>query len=383
MGINKTILKARQLIYWPSMNNQITNLIQNCYTCEKFQNSNPKETIINHELPSRPWQSIAADFFKFDDKDYLLIVDTFSKYPEIVCLKNDTTSSNVIKNLKNILARHGIPDVLYSDNGPQFISYQFQNFLKDWEITHIRSSPHYPQSNGLIERHIQTIKKLMKKAKEENKDIYKVLLEYRTTPIDKIIPSPAEILFGRKLKTLLPISEQLLNTPKNEFYKSQFKNKIIGSNSYYNKKAIDLKKMYKGDRIVIQQKDNTWTPGRIVKVDEDRPRAYKVMHDGSQEVLDRNRKFLKSYSNDSPRVNQKVWDKVFEEYYHPVNPVKHNINSNLDRNVQNNNDSDTPVITDTIPPTKTIPSRIMTNTETIARPVRIRNKPSYLKDYVT
>ena len=141
--------------------------------------------------------------------------------------------------------------------------------------------------------------------------------------------------------------------------------------------------MYQGDRIVIQQKDNTWQPGRIVKVDEDRPRAYKVMHDGSQEVLDRNRKFLKSYSNDSPRVNQKVWDKVFEEYYHPVNPVKHNINSNLDRNVQNNNDSDTPVITDTIPPTKTIPSRIMTNTETIARPVRIRNKPSYLKDYVT
>nr|XP_022907595.1 uncharacterized protein K02A2.6-like [Onthophagus taurus] len=372
MGINKTILKARQLIYWPNINNQIIDVIKKCYTCEKFQNSNMKETIINRELPSRPWEILAADFLHFDGKEYLIIVDAFSKFPEIICLQNNTTSQNVIKNFKAILARNGIPDILYTDNGPQFVNQQFQTFLQEWEIRHITTStPNYPQSNGLIERHIQTIKKLMKKAKEEGNDMYLVILEYRATPLDKSVPSPAEILFNRKIKTLIPISENLLNNnPKNELYKNHYRNTQIIQNTFYNKKSKDLYHLKKGERVVVQQKDKTWKPGRIVEVDKNRPRSYKITYDGKADVYDRNRKFLKQFKDNKPYIDREVYDNVFEHYYNLNKPLITNNNNPV---INNNDVSETPDLS--------LP-KSTNNTQSESRPVRIRKTPTYLSDYV-
>jgi len=81
----------------------------------------------------------------------LLLVDTYSRYPEVVCLNRNTTHDQVISAVKSIFARHGKPDVLYSDNGLQFVNNAVQRFLEEWEITQRTSSPRYPQSNGFIE----------------------------------------------------------------------------------------------------------------------------------------------------------------------------------------------------------------------------------------
>ena len=136
LGINKTLLRAQETVYWPFMTKHIGELVNDCYTCQKFQNSNQRETIINKEISNRPWQVLAADLFHFEGKEYLLIIDSFSKYPEIACLNNNTTSANVIQHFKAILARHGKPDVLFTDNGPQFVNANFQKFMEQWEITH-------------------------------------------------------------------------------------------------------------------------------------------------------------------------------------------------------------------------------------------------------
>ncbi|KAK9679779.1 Integrase core domain [Popillia japonica] len=177
MGVDKTVNKAREVLFWPGYINEIKTKIQSCATCQKFQNSNPNEPLINRKLPSRPWEAIAADFFYFDEKEYLLIVDLYSKFPEIVNCKNNATSQTVIKVLKELFSRHGIPDTFYSDGGSQFSSYEFQHFMKHWEIEHTISSPRNPHSNGFIERQVQTIKKLMKKATDDKKDTELVLLE--------------------------------------------------------------------------------------------------------------------------------------------------------------------------------------------------------------
>lgn len=110
LGIQKTIMYAKELVHWPLMNKEIEDYISNCSTCLTYQNKNQKETIINSQLPNRPWQTIATDLFHLRGRDYLLIVDYFSKYPEIVNLKENTTSENIIKELKAIFARHGKPD---------------------------------------------------------------------------------------------------------------------------------------------------------------------------------------------------------------------------------------------------------------------------------
>ncbi|KAK7102857.1 hypothetical protein V1264_021022 [Littorina saxatilis] len=136
--------------------------------------------------------------FVLNDQQYLTVVDYYSRWVEIAHLKQ-TTSPAVIENLKSIFARQSIPEVVVSDNGPQYDSRDFVKFAESYGFTHITSSPHHPQSNGEAERAVQTVKNLLKKAK----DPYIALLNYRATPLQQG-ESPAELLMGRKLRNKIP-----------------------------------------------------------------------------------------------------------------------------------------------------------------------------------
>ena len=116
---------------------------------------------------------MATDLFQLDGSTYLLAVDYFSRYPEVIKLTS-TTSKAVISSLKAIFSRHGVPLVLMSDNGPQFDSSDMKQFANTYGFKHITSSPHYPQSNGLAERTVKTIKGLLK----HTNDQYMALLSY-------------------------------------------------------------------------------------------------------------------------------------------------------------------------------------------------------------
>lgn len=205
MVIEKTKLRTRELIFWPGIEKDISEKVKNCPACLTYHNSQRSEPLLNRELPNIPWTSVDADLFHYQGLSYLLIVDLYSKYPEICSLNRDTTHENVVKHVKSVFSRHGKPQIFYSDNGPQFVNKNFHDFLSTWEIQHITSTPTYPQSNGFVERHIQTIKNLLKKTLFEDKDLYLTLLEYRNTPIAYNIPSPAQLLFGH-----LPIPEKRL-----------------------------------------------------------------------------------------------------------------------------------------------------------------------------
>jgi transposase InsO family protein len=95
--------------------------------------------------------------------------------------------------MKSCFARHGIPDRVISDNGPQFSSVEFSKFSSSYGFKHQKSSPRYPQANGKIERAVKTMKSLLKKSK----DPYIALMAYRDTPLENGY-SPAELLFGKK-----------------------------------------------------------------------------------------------------------------------------------------------------------------------------------------
>ena len=118
--------------------------------------------MIEHDIPIEPWSKVGTDVFHLFRKHYVLVVDYTSKYFEISQLP-DVESSTVINHIKSIFARHGIPETVVSDNGPEYKSFEFKTFAKEWEFDHDPSSPEYPQSNGLVECTIQTVKKTMKK----------------------------------------------------------------------------------------------------------------------------------------------------------------------------------------------------------------------------
>ena len=103
--------------------------------------------------------TVASDLFELNKTMYLLVVDYFSRFVKIQKLTS-TTSTNVITVLKSIFARHGIPATLVTDNGPQFISNEMNQFSSTYGFHHVTSSPHYHQSNGQAERMVKTIKSL-------------------------------------------------------------------------------------------------------------------------------------------------------------------------------------------------------------------------------
>ena len=131
--------------------------------------------------------------------DYLITVDYFSRYPEVTQLRT-TTSSTVINSLKSIFARHGIPETVRSDNGPQFASSEFDDFARNYQFRHTTSSPHFPSSNGQAERAVKQVKHLLKRAD----DPFLALLSYRSTPMPWCGKSPAELLMGRNIRANLP-----------------------------------------------------------------------------------------------------------------------------------------------------------------------------------
>jgi len=117
-GIVKTQLRARTSVWWPGVSKQIQRFIQNCNTCCKnFQAQ--IEPLIPTELPSRPWQKLGSDLFEYKGATYILVVDYFSRYVEILKLSS-TTLTSIIVALKTVFSRHGIPETLVTDNGPQY-----------------------------------------------------------------------------------------------------------------------------------------------------------------------------------------------------------------------------------------------------------------------
>ena len=188
-GIKRCRARVTTSVWWPGVAYSIAQLVQNCRECAEHARSK-REPLIATPLPDYPWQMVATDLFELNKCQYLLVVDYFSRYPEVVKLSS-TSSNQVIAALKTIFARHGIPDTVRSDNGPQYSSQEFAMFASSYGFSHITSSPRYPQSNGQVERTVQTIKNLMKKST----DPHVAILTYRATPHPWCGYSPAEFDF--------------------------------------------------------------------------------------------------------------------------------------------------------------------------------------------
>ena len=118
-----------------------------------------------------------------------------------------TTSAATIVKLREIFATHGLPETIVCDNGPNFTSAEFENFLSKNGIRHTLVSPYHPAPNGQAERAVRAFKEGVEKMEEGTMQdkLSRFLLKYRTTPHTTTGATPAELLMKRKLRTKLDL----------------------------------------------------------------------------------------------------------------------------------------------------------------------------------
>ena len=148
-------------------------------------------------------EKLATDIFTFNNENYLLIVDYMSRFPVVRCLSN-MTAKMVAEQMKAIFSEFGEPKTLVSDNGPCYTDDQFKKMMSHLGITHITTRPHHHQSNGHGEGYVKIIKNLLSKAKKTDQDYHEVISFYRSMPLSNDLPSPFELLYGRKPSIDLP-----------------------------------------------------------------------------------------------------------------------------------------------------------------------------------
>ncbi len=302
-GMEKCKRRARDIMFWPRMNEQIGTVVSKCDTCQEYQMSNPKEPMVQAPIPSRPWEIVATDLFQWEQNNYMVVVDYYSRYIEIARLEN-TTSKTVVNHTKSIFARHGIPEVVRSDNGPQYTAMEYKQFAQEWKFEHQTSSPYYPKSNGLAEKAVRIVKGLLSKSKQYGKDPYLCLLEYRNTPIGNVA-SPAQVLMSRRLRSHLPTTKSQLKPQvvDSEKMKKKLEEKQLKQKQCYDKGSKKLSTLEEEDSVRVQVKSK-WKPA-VIKGKLQAPRSYIVQMSNGHS-LRRNRQHIKKQSTQKSNISNKM-----------------------------------------------------------------------------
>ena len=303
-GIEACRSRAREFVFWVNINSDLKEMVEKCDICQSQQNSTTSVQKYVSEVPPHPWHTLGSDLFYFQRIDFLVVVDYFSKYL-IVRKIPSSTSSAVIKELGMIFSEFGNPLVFRSDNGPCYSSQEFKFFMQNWLVEHRTSSPHYPQSNGLAESMVKVSKNLIEKAIKQDLPWNKLLLDYRCTPISSEIPSPAEILFGRKFRSsisILPsqvlndrISKQreLIAKKEGKFYAStqDFQDRI---------KALPFEA---GQNVWLQNSDSRKFEEAVIREKCREPNSYMVEIPATGQCFRRNSNFIKPRQTDKNSVS--------------------------------------------------------------------------------
>ena len=274
-GINRTTRRVTELYWWPGYTNDIRKAIQGCNRCEGSDRTKKTFTPPMHPTPlvEGPWQKVAVDLkgplnigpFKY----YLVMVNYYSKWPEIIGL-NSITTSNIIKYMKEIFARFGYPNNIVADNGRQLTAKEILAFYKENEIQPRFVSLYSPRQNGLVERFNKVIKEKLEEAVKYKWPVTETLKEmlhnYRSTPHSTTNISPFEAMFGRKMRTKLLMLRPEGEKPKGNIdpakvEAAQHKQKL----NFDKRHGVKSRKVVPGDQIRIKNQTGQYSQPKIVK----------------------------------------------------------------------------------------------------------------------
>lgn len=208
LGIVKTKSIIRSYIWWPRIDHEIEQLIKSCESCLMTLPNPSKAEVMNWEKTERQWSRIHIDFAgPINGYSFFIMIDSFSKWIEVNYTKTPSTEF-CIKSMLYLFARFGIPDKVVSDNGTQFTSEKFEEFLKSHGIQHSLTATYYPATNGAAENAVKTIKNALKSAEFSNnmsnidQILCRFLTDYRNSEhcTTKVSPASAVLNYKPKIK---------------------------------------------------------------------------------------------------------------------------------------------------------------------------------------
>ena len=294
-GIEKTKRRARHTVFWPGYTAAITEIVSNCEECQLRRPSQQQESLEQDPLPSRPFEMVTADFFSYAGKEFLVYACRYSGYPLVAKYDSSPSATTLIRDLRRMFSLMGVPNVLRSDQGPQFRSELLQDFLRLWGVQWRPSSPHHHQSNGHAESMVKAVKAMLAKTggKIDDPAFQEAMLEFRNTPREDGL-SPAQRLFGRAQRTRLPAHWRAYDkVAKEAADKSDriYIDKAARKKLRYDKFAKELPTLQLGDHVLVQDPVSLKWDRHATIVDQDR-RRYRLRFPSGR-VLFRNRRFLR------------------------------------------------------------------------------------------
>ena len=317
-GVSSMEQRAHSLVFWPGMTQDIHKTRADCYLCTRNAPSNAKLPSIVPDPPSTPFEKVFADFFHAGGNHYLVVGDRLSGWTEIFSTPIGTSNSGasgLTKCLRSMFATFGVPIELSSDGGPEFVSETTTRFLKQWDVSHRKSSAYYPESNGRAEVAVKSAKRLLRanirqpSGSLDSDKFLRAMLQLRNTPDPDCSLSPAEIIFGRPLRDSFAFAnrlEKFSNKAVRRTWRDAWEAKeealrvrFTRMTERLNEHSRNLLPLKIGDRCMVQNQagnhpkrwDRSGVVTEVLPFDK-----YTVKIDGSSRVTQRNRRFLKSYT---------------------------------------------------------------------------------------
>ena len=277
-------------------------------------------------IPKSPFEMIYADYCKLQGKNYLIIGDRLSGWTEVFRIKVGSPtagSKGLCEALRHVFVTFGVPDDLSSDGGPEFSAMETKDFLNRWGVKHTLSSAYFPQSNGRAEVAVRITKRLLEDNINpdggiNNDNVVRALLQLRNTPDKDCNLSPAEVLFGRRLKDAMPQLDKTISmfeSPQMHISwreswaarEKALRSRMVKTCERLEQNSRELPPLREGDMVFIQNQDpasgnpNKWDrEGTVIQTGEND--QYLVRVHGTGRVTLRNRRFLRKFSLRNPKI---------------------------------------------------------------------------------
>ncbi|KAJ8952343.1 hypothetical protein NQ318_017237 [Aromia moschata] len=224
-GVTRTLARVRDRFYWVNCRRDVEEWCKRCDLCsaKKGPKTRSRGKMVQY-LSGAPFERVAVDILgplpvtDRGNKYLMVVMDYFSKWPEAVPLPNQEAETVAEAFIENVIARHGVPLELHSDQGRNFESELWQEVMKIMGIKKTRTTALHPQSNGMVERHNRTICHYLSKFVSENqrdwdKLVPLFLLSYRSSQHESTTYTPSMLTSGREMK--LP-TDLILGRPLEE-----------------------------------------------------------------------------------------------------------------------------------------------------------------------